>query len=102
MLSPRPRALAPLPSAPCCLSAMSPAPSWPSPHPDAELVARIRGGDAAAFELLFRTYHSDLRAFAVFASSSRKMPGSRACAAVAAGAVTRVRTSGRRFLKGRA
>jgi hypothetical protein len=75
MLSPRPRALAPLPSAPCCLSAMSPAPSWPSPHPDAELVARIRGGDAAAFELLFRTYHSDLRAFAVFASSSRKMPG---------------------------
>jgi RNA polymerase sigma-70 factor, ECF subfamily len=44
---------------------MSPAPSWPSPHPDAELVARIRGGDAAAFELLFRTYHSDLRAFAV-------------------------------------
>jgi len=43
---------------------MSPGPASQSPHRDPDLVARIRRGDASAFELLFRTFNAPLCAFA--------------------------------------
>jgi RNA polymerase sigma-70 factor (ECF subfamily) len=43
---------------------MSPGPASKSPHRDPDLVARIRRGDASAFELMFRTFHEPLCAFA--------------------------------------
>src|SRR5688500_2843518 len=51
--------------APHCLVPMSPSPASPSPHRDPNLVGRIRRGDAAAFELLFRTCRAEVRRFSV-------------------------------------
>lgn len=36
-----------------------------APHPDHDLVARIRAGDEAAFEALFREYYQPLRRYAL-------------------------------------
>lgn len=35
-----------------------------APHPDAELIARIRAGDERAFEELFRRYYRELSLYA--------------------------------------